>query len=157
MSSKKNKVPKPTVAAAKGDKEKIDVQAATLVGTIRNEMLSVFKNHADWKKMPEAKQRDVANSCESLAKDVVRKTANIIAGRGFKSIHGTIKQVVIKDGLKIVVEASGQSEGRHDLADSQGGSVTLVLCDTGAFHAQRSEPEIDEDEPKLPIENEAKK
>ena len=152
MSKKKPAAAKPTVAESKAGLEKIDVQAATLIGVIRDEILGIFKNHADWKKMPEAKQRDVAASSESIAKDVVRKAANIIAGRGFKSIHGTIKSVMAKDGLKIVVEASGQSDCRHDLIDSQGGSVTLVLCDTGAFHAQRSEPEIDADEPKLAIE-----
>lgn len=152
-----SKKQKKTVADKNADKEKIDVQAATLVGNIRDEIITLFKSHADWKKMPETKQRDVAASAEALAKKVVRKAAEIIAGRGFKSVHGTIKQVVIKDGLKIVIEASGQSEGRHDLADSQGGSVTLVLCDTGEFHSKRSEPEIDVDEPGLPLDKADKK
>lgn len=156
MSSRK-KNPKLTVAEVAASKEKIDVQAATLVGNIHDDILSIIKNYCDWKKLPEAKQRDIASASESVAKNVVRRSANIIAGRGFKAVHGTIKQVVVKDGLKIVIEASGQSDGRHDLTDSQGGSVTLVLCDTGAFHAQRSEPEIDQDEPALPLEKDKAK
>jgi hypothetical protein len=47
-------------AADKADKENIDLQAATLVGDIRDQVLSLFKNHADWKHMKETSQRDVA-------------------------------------------------------------------------------------------------
>jgi len=145
------------VQAEKGSKEKIDVQAVTLCGNIRDEILGMVKSHTDWKKMPEAKQRDLANGAEQIARDVIRRTANIIAGRGFKAVHGTIKQVVVKDGLKIVVEASGQVEGKHDLIDSQGGSVTLVLADISPYTQNRSEPEIDLDEPPLPLEGKGKK
>lgn len=142
---------------SKPDKDKIDVQAATLVGNIRDQILDLFKAHADWKKIPEAKQRDIAGSAEGVAKDVVRRSANIIAGRGFKSIHGTIDQIVVKDGLKIVVKASNMADGKNDLIASQGGSVTMVLSDISPYMANRSEPEIDEDEPKLPLEKKAEK
>lgn len=151
MSKKKD------AALEKEATEKIDVQAATLVGTIRDEILSLVKNHCDWKKMNENKQREIANVSENIAKSVVRKSANIIAGRGFKSVNGTIKQVVVKDGLKIIVEASGQTPHRHDLIDSQGGSVTMVLSDISPYLANRSEPEIDVDEPALPFDGGKKK
>lgn len=139
------------------DEKKIDVQAAILVGTIRDQILSLIKAHCDWKKIPEAKQRDIAESSEHTAKDVVRRSANIIAGRGFKAVHGTIDQIVVKDGLKIVVKASNMADGKNDLIASQGGSVTLVLADISPYMANRSEPAIDEDEPRLPLETKKKK
>jgi hypothetical protein len=150
--SKKKAASKKAEPNHKEENAVIDVQAATLVGGIRDQILTIFKNHADWKKIPEAKQRDIAEAAEYTAKDVVRRSAKIIAGRGFKSVNGTVKQVAVKDGLKIVIEASGQSPHRHDLMDSQGGGVTIVLSDIAPFMSQRSEPEIDVDEPTLPID-----
>lgn len=67
-----------TAAQVNLQKEKIDVQAATLVGTVRDDILGIFKNHGDWKKLPEGKQRDIAHAAEQLAKQVVRKSAEII-------------------------------------------------------------------------------
>lgn len=94
-----------TTAETNSGKEKIDVQAATLVGNIRDEILGLFKSHGEWKKLKEAQQRDIAAGAEAIAKEIVRKSAEIIAGRGFKAIHGTLAQITVKDGLKMVVTA----------------------------------------------------
>lgn len=143
---------KPDTETAK--KKKIDVQAATLVGTIRDEIISIFKNHGDWKKLPEAKQRDLAGGAESIAKDVIRKSAEIIAARGFQAVHGQLQSVMVKDGLKLVVTVSNKVECRRDLIDKQGGAITIVMSDTSEYVTERSEPDIDLDEPELPIDEE---
>lgn len=147
---------KPTETAAQADlkKSKIDVQAATLVGTVRDDILGIFKNHGDWKKIPEGKQRDIAHAAEQLSKEVVRKAAEIVAGRGFQSIHGTLESVTVKDGLKMVVKASKMVESRRELMDHQGGGITIVLSDISPYTTQRSETEIDLDQPSLPIDEE---
>lgn len=154
MAKKKESV---TAAELQQSQDKIDVQAATLIGTIRDEMLAVFKSHADWKKMAESKQRDVAASFEHLSKEVIRRSANIIAGRGFQAIHCTLASIAVKDGLKLTLTASKMVEARRELMDHQGGGVTLVITDINPYMSQRSEPEIDEDEPELPIEEKSKK
>lgn len=138
-----------TQAEIDADSQKIDVQAAKLVGTVRDEMLGIFKNHTEWKKIPEAKQRDIAHASEQLAKDVVRKVAQIVAGRGFPSIHGMLQAVNVKDGLKLTVTASKSVECRRELMDHQGGGITIVLADINPFLRERSEPEIDPDQPDL--------
>lgn len=148
MTKKKEKL---TAEEISQSEDKIDVQAATLVGTIRDEMLAVFKSHADWKKMPEAKQRDVAASYEHLSKEVIRRASNIIAGRGFQAIHCTLSSIAVKDGLKLVLTASKMVEARRELMDHQGGGVTLVITDINPYMQNRSEPDIDEDEPALPL------
>ena len=131
------------------EKEKIDVQAETLVGDMRDGILDVFKQHADWKNIKEAQQRDIIAAAQHLANEVVRRTAAIIAGRGFKSMQCTLTTLTVKDGLKMVLTASKQSEGRHDLVEHQGGSVTVVLTDINPYLGQRSAPEIDHDEPRM--------
>lgn len=143
--NKKNKI-----TAPKDDKKKIDQQAATLVGKTRDDMMAIFKSHTEWKKIPEAKQRDIAAACEHIAKEVVRRSANIIAGRGFKFIPCTLAAVNVKDGLKMTLTASKSAAGRDDLIEQQGGSVTVVLTDISPYMSNRSEPEIDPDEPVLP-------
>lgn len=142
---KKDKAP----AKAPEKKEKIDLQAATLVGTVRDDIIGIFKNHGDWKKLQEAKQKDIAHAAEQLAKDVVRKSAEIIAGRGFQSVHGKLEKVEVKDGLKLTITASKMVDARRDLMDQQGGGITLVLSDISPYMMQRSEPDIDVDQPDL--------
>lgn len=39
--------------------EKIDADAAVLLGNTRDEILALFKNKADWKSMKEAQQQEV--------------------------------------------------------------------------------------------------
>lgn len=133
------------------EKDKIDIQAATLVGDIRDQILTLFKQHADWKNFPEAKQKDVIASCTYSAEVMVRRTAEIVAGRGFKSLHCTLEQIVIKDGLKLVLKASKMAEGKTELMEHQGGSVTVVLTDINPYLGHRNKPEIDKDQPELPI------
>ena len=138
--------------AAKGkhsNKERIDVQASTLVGDLRDDILSIFKSHGDWKKLKEAQQRDIASGAHDVASRALVRMADIIAGRGFKSIHATLASVMVKDGLKLVLTASKGVEGRGDLLDHQGNGVTVVIKDINAYLGQRSEPEIDKDEPAL--------
>jgi hypothetical protein len=128
-------------------KDSIDVQAATLVGDVRDEILSIFKSHGDWKKLKEAQQRDIASGAQDVAERTVTRMADIIAGRGFKSIHATLASVMVKDGLKLVLTASKGVDGRGDLLDHQGNGVTVVIKDINAYLGQRSEPAIDKDEP----------
>lgn len=154
MSKKK---PTRTAAETQRSKEKIDVEAATLVGRTRDQILEIFKNHGDWKKLPEAKQRNLAEGAESISKEIVRKSAEIIAARGFQAVHGQLQSVMCKDGLKLVVTVSKNIACRRDLIDKQGGAITIVLSDTTEYMQNRSEPEIDVDEPTLPIEGEGKK
>lgn len=43
-------------------------------------------------------------------------------------------------------------EARRELMDHQGGGITVVITDINPYLSQRSEPEIDLDEPKLAID-----
>lgn len=152
--AKKNKAGKKTAAEIDAGKDKIDVQAATMVGDIRDKFLNIIKQHGEWKKLKEGQQKDIVAAAENVAKEVVRGVSDIVAGRGFKSISGTLEQVTVKDGLKLVIKASKMVDARRDLIDHQGGGITVVIKDINQYLGQRSEPEIDEDEPALPLERE---
>jgi hypothetical protein len=80
---------------------------------------------------------------------IVEKASQIIAGRGFKSMNCTLEQIVVKDGLKLVLKGSKMAENRNDLLEHQGGSVYIVLTDINPYLGQRSEPKINKDQMSL--------
>lgn len=102
---------KVTAPAKPESKEKIDVQAATLVGTIRDDIIGIFKNHGGWKQLPEAKQKDIAHSAKQLAKDVVRK--NEVA---------TAKA----EAAKAVAVAQGEADSRTIKAKAEAAANVIV-------------------------------
>lgn len=136
----------------KEDKSAIDVQAATLVGDIRDSIIGILKDHKIWKELKEQQQSEIAMAASNIAENVVQKTASIIAGRGFPAIHATLEQITVKGGLKLVLKAAKGVQGQDDLIKHEGSGVTVVLKDINQFLGQRSEPEIDADEPTLPME-----
>ena len=77
-----NNQPRRSYAEKKHDKpepkDAIDVQATTLAGDIRDEILNIFKSHGDWKRMKEAQQRDVAASATDVAERAVSRMANVV-------------------------------------------------------------------------------
>lgn len=132
-----------------GDADKLDLQAATLVGDVRDMMLNYFKQHTDWKSMKQNKQEEIASGCLHLAQEMVRRTSGLVSSRGFPSFHANLQQITIKDGFKAVITGSKQVECLKEIMDHQGGGVTVVLTDISPYLGQRSEPVIDLDEPKL--------
>lgn len=135
------------------DQQKIDLEATVLFGNTRDDILNLFKQKADWGSMKENQQKEVIASCEHIAKEIVRRASNIIAARGFRSFHCTLDSVTIKDGIKIVLKASKNAEGRQSLLESQGGSVTVVMSDINQYLGQRNAPKIDKDQPDLGLED----
>ena len=81
--------------AQQDNDEKIDKDAAVLLGNMRDDILNLFKQKADWKSMKEAQQKEVVASCEYIARELIRRTSNIIASRGFKAFHCTLDSVTI--------------------------------------------------------------
>lgn len=134
------------------EKSVIDLQAETLVGDIRDNVIGILKDHGIWKVLKEQQQSQIAIAAANIAENVVQKTASIIAGRGFAAIHAKLTQITVKGDLKLVLEAAKGVQGQDDLIKHEGSGVTVVLKDINQFLGQRSEPDIDADEPSLPME-----
>lgn len=129
----------------------LDDQAAALVDSTRNAILNLLHNHAAWDKLSEGKQRDCVHAAGQVAYETVSRAAHIIAARGLRSVVGTLQQVTVKDGLKLVVTAPKSVAELQRLVECQGSSIVIVLSDAAGFHATRTEPKIDHDEPELPL------
>lgn len=133
--------------------ETINLANETLVGDIRDFLLDRVKNHKKpWVAMSETEQHGEIHSATEAAKHLVRRAVNIIASEGRKVITGHLEQVTVKKEIKAVVTLPKSDECRHELIDSQGQSVLLVVADTAAFSGEGDAPEPDPDQGDL-IEN----
>lgn len=139
MSDKKNEAPK--------QDEVITVAAATLTGDIRDFLLDRVKNLGKpWPAMSEQEQRDQITSAKDAAERLVRKVCEIVAADGKKALKGKLIKVQIKDKIQCQVDFNKEDEQRHELFDSQGLTVMLVVADAEKFTGETgpAEPEPDQ-------------
>jgi hypothetical protein len=101
--------------------------------------------------MKEGEQKAVAQMVTSHVTEAVVRSIDIIHSDGQKHIKAVLRQVTVKDGYKAVFECSASDELRHDLVDSQGNTILVVLTNTDAYLGEREKVKFDKDEPKLPM------
>lgn len=130
--------------------DEIELASETLVGDVRDFLLDRVKGiQKPWEKMSEYDQRDQIYAAESAARTLVRKSVKMIAAEGRKVITGNLEQVTVKDGIKAVITLSKADECRHELIDSCGQAVLVVVADTESFSGEREEAIPDPDQPEL--------
>lgn len=133
--------------------EEINLAADTLVGNIRDFLLDRVKHaRKPWDKMSEEEQAGEIACATGAAETLVRKAVRIIAQAGRKTITGNLEQVTVKDGIKAVVTVSKHDECRHELVDSCGSSVLIVVADTEEFDAHRDPVGPDPDQQEIDVD-----
>lgn len=122
--------------------QSIDLAVNTLSGDIRDFLLDRVKNLGKpWPAMTEQEQRDQIYAAKDAAERLVRLTAELIAAEGRKALVGKLVKVSIKDKIQCQVDFNKEDEMRHELIDSQGFSVLLVVADAEPFTAERAPAE----------------
>lgn len=130
----------------------IDLATATLTGDVRDFILDRLRYEQDkrpWHLRSEADQRDTVHRVESAVQDIVRRAVELIAAQGNRTIKATIEQVTVKDGIKAVLTMSRSDEQRHNLIDSVGFTVLIVVADPAEYVGERAPVEIKLDQPEL--------
>lgn len=123
------------------------IDAFFAVGDARDAMLEVIRSAVDWSKFDEQRQRDINAAVDGAARVIVQKIAEAMAGEGKHTIPATIEQVVIKDGLKIVLKAPLDLDNIPALAEAKRGLLAIV--NTEAFDHSRAPARVDPDQPEL--------
>ena len=59
----------------------------------------------------------------------IKMAVHLIASEGRTVVQGDLDQVTIKDGAKVVIKIGRGAESLHDLYDSQGKAVLIVVAD----------------------------
>lgn len=124
----------------------------TLAGDLRDFLLDRLKhdhNPLPWNVRPEKDQEATIERATAAAERIVTRAVEMIAADGRKVIRATLVKVAIKDVIQGVVELSKSDAQRHDLIDSTGSEVMIVVSDASAYMGQRGKVEIVKDQASL--------
>ena len=102
-------------------------------------------------KMPEKDQKRVIYEVEEDVRTAITRAVEIIASDDRTRFRATVESVTFKDSVKAVL-LMGNSEASHELADTAGGSVLVVIEDpTRYLLLSESIPTADAEQGKLPV------
>ena len=149
--------PPPTPKPNQASEDTIILASETMAGDIRDFILDRLKHEHDplpWNMRGEEKQKDTIARVSSVTNALVRKAVATIASDGRKVIRGVVDQVVVKDGIKAVIKVMQSDPLRHQLVDSQGLDILLVVSDASVFEGTRGEVPIAPDQKDLGIGDE---
>lgn len=129
----------PAPKAKTAEEKAADLAAATLMGDIRDFMLDRIKTQKKpWVAMTEDEQRDEIYAAKTAADRLVREVVHIISAQGRKVITGVLDQVTVKKEVKAVVTFPKTDQARHELIDSQGSHVLIVVAGTEEFSGEKA-------------------
>ena len=123
----------------------VKLTAQSMVGEIMALVLDELKAAGVWQKLSEAKQEETLQRIGERTKHLVATVVNLIASQGFARIPAILESVAAKKGLKaVIVPEPSQLELKHQLIDSVGQTVTIVLTNldqiVDAPHGHQAEP-----------------
>ncbi|AZV94463.1 hypothetical protein NJI34_37955 [Pseudomonas sp. S 311-6] len=81
-----------------------------------------------WPKIPQHKQDDIIGRLRDRVESAVKMAVHLIASDGRTVIQGDLDQVVIKDGAKATIKIGRGAESLHELYESQGRAVLIVVA-----------------------------
>lgn len=132
--------------------EEHGLDTETLVGDLRDAMLSLFKHRLKpWGQMLAGDQRDVAGALELAAQTFVRKAVNMIAAGDRPNVRGRLKKFS-HDGGKIVatIEVPLTDDGTIlAINHACGQEVLIITADPNPFGGERRGADVDEDQADL--------
>lgn len=124
------------------DGEKIDLIATSLTGDIRDFLLDRVKQLGKpWPAMTEDEQSDQIIQASEAAINLVKQAVRLIAADGRRTMIGQLVKVQVKDKIQCQVDFSKSDEFRHELFDSTGQAVLLVVADAEPFTGERAPAE----------------
>lgn len=130
-----------------------DIDAATMAGDLRDTLLAHVKQWSDapWEKRSAAGQREIAQSIDTMSRDVVRQMVEIVAAAGGTPVRGRLVKIAAKEVLQLQVDVIRSEEGRHQLIDGIGAVVMITPADASKFLGARGPVAIEPDQRELPV------
>lgn len=126
--------PDPQDDDAGATEETINTVTGTHYENMMRKLLVVVKGMPKtWKQLTEVQQDNVLAEFDQYVKESLRNAVRDMAGADFPAIQATLDQVVIKDGFKAVLKMGQSIPHRHELADAEGTTVTLILADASEY------------------------
>ncbi len=134
------------------DERALRIARETLTGDIRDIMLNDMKekkSNLPWNMRSEAAQTAIIDQVTRMAESIVTRVVGIVAAGGRRTIHATLAQLTVKEGIKGVIEVSQFDEQRHLLMDAVGSRVQIVVAEPESFTGERKPVPIIQDQKSL--------
>lgn len=81
-----------------------------------------------WPKLSKSKQDDVIDRLRDRVETKVKMAVHLIASEGRTVVAGDLDQITIKDGVKAVIKFSASAPSLHELYESSGKAVLVVVA-----------------------------
>lgn len=98
-----------------------------------------------WLRLPEARQRDVLGEIRDDVAHAIRGAVEIIATDDRTRFVAQVESVTFKDGVKAVMTMAN-TEASHELANTAGGRVYIVIEDPARYIASAHLPQPEPDQ-----------
>lgn len=141
------------VAEAFAAMERIVADPRYLYGNLRDSILDILKAQMKpWRQMNTAEQEAAIYGVESAARGLIVGMVDAVAAGHRPHVHGTLDQIVIKDGIKATLTIGRYEDQRHGLNDAVGGEVIVILPDVDQHMRarDRAKPDVQRE---LPLED----
>lgn len=128
----------------------------TLSGDLRDQVLSLVRRQRQpWSMLSEEQQTRVVEEIDEFVWPIVTQAVGIIAGRDFASITARVRDCKAGEkGIEAKLALASHDPNRHELMDSVGSTILIVLADPAIYRGARGLAAIDRDEPELPLPEE---
>lgn len=137
-----------------GDAENDSLRIAgeTMIGDLVRAIIDEIKAApAVWQMMSERTQEQVIARVERQVVSAVEQCVHIIAAGEMPTIEARLEQITTKDCMKAVLLVSKNHASRHELMDSTGQEVLIVLPNKEQYTEQISGVTADPDQPGLAL------
>jgi hypothetical protein len=120
------------------EKTPIDLAREFMLGEVMASALRQLRAlDKPWLRLPEAQQRNVIDEVRVDVQAAIRKAVEIIATDDRTCFTAAVESVTFKDGVKAVLTMPN-TPASHELADTQGGRIWLVLEDPARYTQSNS-------------------
>lgn len=131
---------------AEFDDETIDLARDTMKSQLRDlvldELIHGRKNTLPWNLWSELEQQAMINRVERSVGEAIKKAVVILVSDGNRTVRATIESVTVKDGLKIVANATRNEANLVTIGMNVGDEVLLTVADLSAYEGgQERKPE----------------
>lgn len=125
-------------------KETLEMTADTVGRDLLQALVQEIKLLPDvWPKMSKSKQDDVIDRLRERVETKVKMAVHLISAEGRTVVAGDLDQITIKDGVKAVIKFSASAPALHELYESSGKAVLVVVANpaqhTGGMDEIRGE------------------
>lgn len=128
----------------------IELTADTMRGDLIDALLGELKAAPDvWQRLSQSDQDLIINRIDNRVSTAIGQAVRMLAADGRPTIKAKLDQMTAKDGIKAVLSVSQHDPGRHELMDSVGKLLLIVVADPEAYLGGET-PKSDPDQPELP-------